>query len=83
MTKTREKNVEGRVNVCCHHVAYRYWWSGKPTLTDDVRDSLKEDAEGRAKECIIEGYHSGELCSLVVEGDKDYEVFGWWEISRD
>lgn len=73
---------EGTVNVCAHYVKYRYWdFEAEPT--DELRERLEEAAEDRAKELIIDGYHSGELNCLYVSDDgAEEEIRGWWEIDH-
>ncbi len=79
---------EGNIEVLLHRIAYRYWWDGKPELTDEVKEYLEEEAENRAKDCIMEGCHSGELNCYYHNGDdktgdfKEWELRGWWEIDR-
>ena len=70
--------LQGQVNVCCHQVSYWYNITGVP-LADRVATRLEAEAEDRAKDCIIEGYWSGELCCLL---DGKREVTGWWKIAN-
>ena len=80
--KTKTAEFEGIVNVCAHSVTFRYW-DFDLELTDELRDFLTEEAEERAQQCIIEGYHSGELnCLYVDDGGEEHEIGGWWEIER-
>jgi hypothetical protein len=65
----------GTVNVCLHHVEYRYW-GFETELSPELEELLEEAAEERAKFCINDGYHSGDL--NCVYGDE--EIRGWWEI---
>ena len=53
------------------------------TLTDELRERLDEEAEDRAKTCLNDGCHSGELNYLYVfdEGPEE-EIRGWWEIDN-
>lgn len=78
--------VEGTVEVCCHVVDYRYE-TGDLEITADLKERLEAEAEERAKHCITEGCHSGELNCLYVndEGEEtiEEEVRGWWEIRRE
>jgi hypothetical protein len=78
-------SFEGEVNVCAHRVVFRYWDFKARELTPEFEDALTEEAEERAKACIVEGYHSGELNCLYVDheqnGDAE-EITGWWEINR-
>ena len=75
--KTAE-SFEGTVEVCCHSVAFRYW-DFDHELTDELVEVLTEEGEQRARACIVEGYHSGELNCLYDEE----EIRGWWEIVTD
>lgn len=82
-SKTRRRVLEGTVFVCQHYVE---WWLeiDNIRLTDEEKVQIEEDAYDRARECIYEGYHSGELCTCLVRGQKEYEFFGWWSIeSKD
>ena len=82
-TKTEQTSFETSVEVCCHHVAVR-WWGFTSELTDELKDTLTEEGESRAQECIIDGCHSGQLCCYYVDNDgKEEEIYGWWEIERD
>ena len=69
---------EGVVSVCAHRVSYWYEWDGR-RVKPEV-EVLEEAAEDRAKECLVEGYVSGELNCLVPWGCTDHEVRGWWSI---
>jgi hypothetical protein len=79
----RGRIIEGELETCCHRVS---WWFDVPTrkrLTDanldEIKERLYESAEERAKECIIDGCHSGEICCYIT--DDDYR--GWFGIIRD
>lgn len=80
MKKSR-RTFSGTVEVCCHRVSF---WYGieRYRLTGEEEQCLTDDAEERAKECIIDGYHSGELCSVLVRHKpfKEMELRGWWTI---
>ncbi len=69
-------NYENTVEVCCHRVSIRYWNFPKRILTDEVKSLLDDEGERRAKDCIIDGYSSGQLNCLYDET----EFQGWWEI---
>ena len=78
--KKVKKNIfEGVVEVCCHNV--RFWYDiDNPNMVDrkeEIEELLTEEAENRAKACIIDGYSSGEL-NCVVDGE--IEIRGWWNI---
>lgn len=83
-----QRLFEGEVEVCCHRVEYWYDITGV-RLNDDDSERLEEEAEERAKSCIIEGYYSGDLCAVVgivpgaSLGEREQEVFGWWSIKND
>ena len=85
ITITRKRGVgyrrtlAGQVDVCCHQVSYWYDITGM-RLVDGTATRLEAEAEDRAKDCIIEGYWSGELC-CVVGGER--EVHGWWQIVQN
>ncbi len=69
------------IETCCHYVSFNYD-VGKIKLTDELKSRLTEEAEDRAKTCIIEGYIQGELnCLWVSSGGKEQEIRGWWKIS--
>ena len=85
--KTAQKTTlfEGEVETCCHHVSFSYW-DFDHELTLELETELTEHTEQRAKECIIEGYSSGELNCLYhtkQDGSDDEEIRGWWEIKTD
>ena len=73
---------ETTVEVCCHRVAVRYW-DFTHKLTDDLKETLTNEGEERAKTCIIDGCSSGELNCYYVNGKREEEIRGWWEIIRD
>lgn len=81
-TATEEKSFETTVEICCHRVFLRYW-EFDAELTDELREALIEEGESRAQACIIDGCHSGELNCLYVDGDREEEIRGWWEIERN
>lgn len=76
----KRRIVEGTVQTCHHYVAFWYDIENIPRSTEMV-ERLTEAAEERAKEMIIEGYHSGELNCTVNE--RHEEVRGWWEIDKE
>lgn len=78
---------DGSCEVCAHRVTFRYWNIPEELanfMEDELCDELDNHAEDRAKECIIQGYESGELncCYVHSNTDKEYEVGGWWQIDR-
>lgn len=71
---------KGYVTTCVHRVAFRYW-DFEAELTPELESRLTEAAEERAKECIIDGCHSGDLnCYHVDDDGNEEEIRGWWEI---
>lgn len=93
-TAKRKRNLfEGEVETCCHRVAF--WYDLEKLVLADEDDNagphektlselLTDEAEDRAKTCIIDGCHSGELnCYYVDAKEKEHEIRGWWEINRD
>lgn len=80
-TKSVKFSCEGESSVCAHRVAWRFWGDHDIELTDELKEWMKSHAEERAKELIIEGYHSGELNYLHnPEIGEESEIRGWWEI---
>ena len=78
-----ERSFETTVEVCAHRVAVRYW-DFDAELTDELEEVLTEHGEERARECIVEGYHSGELNCLYTDAQGEQEeIRGWWEIEND
>ncbi len=71
---------EDSVETCCHTVAFYYDLCGMES-TPELERTLTEDAETRAREMIIEGYHQGSLCSIHPHGDM--ELHGWWRIKEE
>lgn len=68
------------VEVCAHRVSYR-WDFPCEGMDAETKERLDEEAEERAKHCIIEGYITGELCAVVPVGSEYEEVHGWWSIA--
>jgi hypothetical protein len=80
--KRKRRIFEGTVYTCQHRVSFWYDLNDLE-LTDELGELLTEEAEDRAHHCICEGYHSGELNCLYLNGDGDqdeHEVRGWWSI---
>lgn len=73
-----EETVRGTVTVCGHTV--EYWYDVEDIkLSDELVESLKEEAESRAKAMINEGYNQGEL-NCLWQGEE--EIRGWWVVSQ-
>jgi len=70
-----ENSIEFIVDVCCHEVELRYW-GFKSEIDDELKTTLQEQGENRARECISNDIRAGELNSLYY----DEEIRGWWEI---
>lgn len=90
LKKVRKGNwYRGRTTVLLHSIRFRYNLHDHE-LTDDLRKCLHREARSRARHCIKEGYHSGELNCLYVFPDpiwatsgldvQEEEIRGWWEI---
>lgn len=79
----RQEHVfEGTINTCAHYVKFRYW-DFESELTDELQERLTKEAETHAKDCIIEGYESGDLTYLhISDDDTEEQIWGWWEIDR-
>ncbi len=75
-----EGSLEVTVEVCCHRVELRYW-DFDHELTPELEAILTKEGEERARVCIQEGYHSGQLCCLYYHDGVEEEIHGWWEIS--
>jgi hypothetical protein len=76
----RKVSFEAVVKPCLHHVKIAYW-DIEQELTEDLKESLIEHGEERAKECINNDYSSGELnCYYVDDDGNDEEIRGWWKI---
>jgi hypothetical protein len=85
MESTSEHEYKGELETCAHRVVFRYWGFKHP-LTSELEQELTEEAESRAKACIVEGYRSGDLnCCYHTQqdGSDDEEIRGWWEITTD
>lgn len=80
----KSNSFETIVETCCHHVSLRYR-DFRTELSDELKETLKEHGEARAKECIIDDCCSGELNCYVSDDDSNNgeEIRGWWEIVRD
>ena len=87
--KHERRTVEGEVSVCAHRVS---WWveleEGMRLTHDDkaeLLEEVEEAAEERAKECIVEGYVSGQLIHHYYRqrDDKEFELLGWWDIVQN
>ena len=81
-TANKTNSFETTVEVCCHRVAVRYW-DIDHELTDELIDELTEHGEERARDCIVEGCRSGQLCCFYHDDETEEEIFGWWEIETD
>jgi hypothetical protein len=68
--------VEGSTETCCHRVSF--WFEGEDEVNLPLKRELEGHAEERAKECIIQGYRSGEL--NYIDSDTEHEYTGWWKI---
>ena len=76
-TKKNKPNIfsyEGEVLVCAHSVTF-YFDCGRK-ITDEEEALLDEEAENRAKICIIENYRQGEL----NYESETLSCTGWWHI---
>ncbi len=69
-------SFEGNTEVLLHRILFDYWDFGAE-LTDELKASLTEAAEERAKYGISEGWHGGEL-NYIYRGEE--EIRGWWQI---
>ncbi len=83
MTKTKQ-HFEGVVEVCCRRVVFCYW-DFEQELTPQLEIELALHAEERAKECIVNGYRSGQLNCFYYDNVRihEEEIRGWWEIEKD
>ena len=76
MNDTTRNIFKGDVDVCCHLV--EFWYDlGDIEITDELEESLTNEAESRAKHCITDGCRSGEL----NYADADDEIRGWFSVS--
>jgi hypothetical protein len=78
-SKKHGRVFEGVLDVCCHRVTFYFDIPGIPHV-EDFAERMEEEAEERAQFCISEGCYSGDLCTVLVRGQKEYEIFGWWSI---
>lgn len=79
-TATSKITLEGKFDVCCHTILF--WYDlGDLDLTSELEEVLTEEAESRAKICIIDGCHAGELNCLWQDEDET-EIRGWFQIER-
>ncbi|MCK9458791.1 MAG: hypothetical protein M0R80_04065 [Proteobacteria bacterium] len=77
---TRKESFSTVIETCCHHVKIAYW-DIEQELTEDLKESLTEHGEERAKERINNDCSSGELnCYYVDHDGNDEEIRGWWKI---
>ncbi len=73
-------SFEGTVKVCAHDVRFSFWETIKPDQdTDELKTLLTEEAETRAKACIVKDYVEGEL---NYETD-DLQLSGWWTTLKE
>jgi len=77
--KKRFQVYKGIVEVCAHRVSFFFQLPVQVILSDDDKTHLTEEAECRAKACIIDDY---------VQGELNYEsetlsCTGWWKIERN
>ena len=76
-----EKNTfDGTVEVLMHEVSFTYFDIEAP-ITQELTELLTEEAENRAEQMIQEGYNQGEL-NCYYDGEKEYEIRGWWAIKH-
>jgi hypothetical protein len=68
--------VEGKVQACCHTIAY--WFSGDHKISEALKKELEEHAGEHAKECLVKKYREGELS--YIDSDTGYDYTGWWRI---
>lgn len=61
VTSETKEQIEGEIEVLCHRVTWRYWDFEELVLDEEIRELLENEAEERAKYCITEGFHSGDL----------------------
>lgn len=59
-------------------IDYHYDYGDLENPTEDEIEQLQEHALDRAHEMIKEGYYMGELNCMIVRGDEDFEIRGWW-----
>lgn len=76
-----ESHFDCVVSACCHRVIIRYW-GFFCDLTDDLKNSLKDEGERRARECIADDCSSGELHYVHSDDDGEHLIDGWWEIEN-
>jgi hypothetical protein len=67
---------EGTVTVCCHEVSFYYNLPPRKRVTDEIQANMTEEAEERAKTCIIDNCNQGEL-NYETE---NFQATGWWRI---
>jgi len=64
-------------------IKLKFWSDDKKeeTLIKEYRDTLMSNAYEHIWEMRNEGYTSGELCEIIVNNDKEYDIYGWWEVN--
>ena len=73
--------ISGEVEVLNHTIEFYYDVGTK--LSPEAKNILTCGAESRATEMIIEGYNSGELCSVITGKRSEKEYHGWWSIKKE
>jgi hypothetical protein len=68
--------IEGIINVCCHRVSY--WFGGDHEISATLKKEMIGHAEERAKTCIVNDCHEGEL--NFIDTQTEHEYTGWWRI---
>ena len=86
MTITKDSAV-GTLTTLQHTIDFRVELDGVEGLDIDetLEDRMKEEAESRSRECIINDFGSGgELSMVYVDDDgEEFELFGWWNIQLE
>lgn len=73
-------SFQGNVKVCAHDVRFNFSGTINPDQdTDELKTLLTEEAETRAKTCIVEDCVEGEL---NYETD-DFQLNGWWTTLKE
>jgi len=75
---TKQRVLEGTAKVCCHRVSYFYRLPKHKRVSTELKARMYDEAEARAKECIIDDCNQGEL---NYETD-NFQATGWWKINN-
>ena len=64
-------------------ITYRWWRNDDKEINPNVVETLEEEANNRINEMRNEDYTSGELNTILLDGDKEIDYQGHWELTTE